>query len=243
MKNGTLYAKRVKTYYRRLRGSAPKEPPPGSTDPLEQLMLAQLSWDASTSAAQKACRNLSEKMIDLNEVRVSTVREIASVIREYVPNPMECARSISRSLNDVFRRENRVSLEVLKDCGRRDARQYLESLNGVNAHAAASVLLWSLGGHAVPVNQRLLRALRKEDLVDPGAGVAEVQAFLERHVAAAEAKTFCLVMEKLAAQKGSPPASGKRAKADGKKAEAKRAAKKTKTGSGATGRKRKTARR
>jgi endonuclease III len=212
MKNGAEYAKRVKRYYNRMRSSLTAEPTEENTDPLEQLMFAQLSWDATSGNAQKAARKLAEQMTDLNEVRVSTPREIAAVIRDCVPNPMECARAISRSLNSIFQRENLVSLGPLQEKGRREARQYLETLDGVNAHASASVLLWSLGAHAIPVNQRLLRALRKEELVDPDADGPQVQAFLERHVAAAEARTFCRVMEKLASLKGTPPPSEKAAK-------------------------------
>ncbi len=209
MKNGSMYAKRVKECYKQLQPTVTTEPPSELSDPIEQLVVAQLGWDALPTTAQRACRKLTEQMIDLNEVRVSTPREIAAVIREFVPNPVECARNISRSLNSVFIRENAVNLGPLRDKGRREAREYLESLDGVNPYVAASVMLWSLGGHAIPVNQRLLRALQKEDLVDPDADVAVVQAFLERNVAAAEARMFCHVMEKLAAQKGSPPATVK----------------------------------
>jgi endonuclease III len=212
MKNGAQYAKLVKRYYNRTRSSVTSAPTEDDSNPLAQLILAQLSWDAAPLNAQKAARRLSEQMIDLNEVRVSTPREISAVIRDCVPNPMECARAISRSLNSIYQRENLLSLDHLEGKGRREARQYLDSLDGVNAHASASVMLWSLSAHAIPVNQRLLRALRKEGLVDPDAEAPVVQAFLERHVAAAEARLFCRVMEKLASQKGAPPPAEKKAK-------------------------------
>lgn len=212
MKNGAMYGKRVEGYFKKLKGTVSADPKDDTIRPIEQLMIAQLSWDAAPTNAQRAWRSLAEEMIDLNEVRVSTPREIAAVVRDFVPNAMECARGISLSLNGIYRRENTVDLGTLGAKGRREARQYLESLDGVNAYVAASVLLWSLGGHAIPVNQRLLRALRKEDLVDPEADSAVVQAFLERHVSAVDAKVFCQLMEKLAAQKGAPPAPPKTAK-------------------------------
>ena len=239
MKDGAQYAKRVREFYKRLRTVVTTEPPTEATDPLDQLVYAQLSWDAAPANAHKARRKLTEQMIDLNEVRVSTSREIAAVIREFVPNPMECARSISRSLNAIFDRENFVGLARLGEKGRREARQYLESLDGVNSYVSASVLLWSLGAHAIPVNQRLLRGLKKEQLVDPDADAAAVQAFLERHVAASEAKTFCRVMEKLAAQKGAPPPMPKTGK--GTSSESQR--KKAPAGAGSAGQTKKAARR
>ena len=56
------------------------------------------------------------------------------------------------------------------------------------------VALWSLGGHGIPIDDRLWQALRDADLVHPSADRGEVQAFLERHVAASEAKAFCILM-------------------------------------------------
>ncbi|MCP4250609.1 MAG: hypothetical protein GY778_26500 [bacterium] len=215
MKNGTLYAKRVKRVYKQLQTrdgpSVSEEPSP----PVEQLVRALLGWESTPAVADQAFRALFEKMVDFNEVRVATVPEIDIVIRDLVPNSSQCARSISRSLNSIYRREHRVNLDELRDKGRREARHYLESLNGISPFASASVLLWSLGAHAIPVRQGLLEALRSNDLIDPDAGPSEVQGFLERNIAAAEAKRFCLTMEKLVDQK--PKAAASKNKATGSK--------------------------
>jgi len=200
MKSGTEYGRRVKRLYRKLREAGPPPLPEKPTDPTTQLVLALLGWATTPADAARALRKLNRHMVDLNEVRVATVREIAAAIGQIVPNSTECARSVSRSLNDIFRRENRVSLDSLLEKGRREARQYLESLHGMIPYASASVLLWSLGAHAIPVSQRLLETLRAKGLVDPGAEPAEVQAFLERNIAAAEAREFCLTMERFADQ-------------------------------------------
>lgn len=201
MRGGTEYAKRVRRVYKKVRESVGPPPEIKPTNPLEQLVLALLSWEASATDAAKAYRRLTEKMTDLNEVRVSSVREIAAVIREFTPNSTECARNISRALNAIFHRENGVTLDSIHDRGRREARQYLESLDGVTPYAAASVQLWSLGGHAIPVDRRLLEALRREGLADPEATPEVVQAFLERNIPAAKAKDFCHAMAKFAAGK------------------------------------------
>ncbi len=212
MKDGTRYAKKVKKAFALLAPAARKHTLPEPMPPIDQLVLSQLSWNSTPTAAARALKKLSEEMIDLNELRVSTVREIAAMIREDHPSATECARDLSKSLHDIFRREHAVSLDSLLDMGRREAKQYLESLEGVNAYVAASLMLWSLGGHAIPVSQRLLRALKKEELVSPDAGGAEVQSFLERNISAADGKLFAVAMEKLAAQKGGRTASASKAR-------------------------------
>ena len=201
MRGGTEYAKRVRQVYERARESVGPRPETEPTDPLEQLVLALLSWEATDTNAAKAYRKLTEKTADLNEVRVSSVREITAIIRELIPDSTECARNLSRALIAIFQRENGVNLDSIREKGRREARQYLESLDGVTPYAAAAVQLWSLGGHAIPVDRRLLEALRREGLVDPEATPDVVQAFLERNIAAAEAKDFCYAMGKFAAGK------------------------------------------
>ena len=103
--------------------------------------------------------------------------ELATAIRPYIPNSLACAGLVRRALNDVFRRQHAMTLDVLSALGRREARQYLESLDGVDGYVAASVMLWSLGGHAIPVDSRMFESLRQEVLIDPSATIAEVQAF------------------------------------------------------------------
>ena len=76
-------------------------------------------------------------------------------------------------------------------------------------------MLWSFGGHAIPVSDPLLASLRAADLIHPTATRAEVQAFLERNINAAQAKEFCLVMRSFAVPKRA--ASSKSAKPSRKK--------------------------
>lgn len=205
MKSGTLYAKRVKQIFSQLRKQhPPPEIPPEPSDPIDQLLIALLSYEAPVSEAARAVGALLEAMVDYNEVRVSTNGEIAQVIRPYVPNSMARGDAIRRALNAVYRKEHLVGLDSLHKLGRREARQYLDNLDGVDCSAAASVLLWSLGGHAIPVDARLYQTLRSEDLVEPSATPHDVQAFLERNIGATDAKEFCLLMQEFVAEKAPP---------------------------------------
>ncbi|HUU81913.1 MAG TPA: hypothetical protein VM243_00290 [Phycisphaerae bacterium] len=227
MRGGTQYARRVKKVYKRARDSVGVPPETAPTDPLEQLVVALLGWDTSAGNAAKAYRKLTEKMADLNEVRVSSLREISAVIREFVPDAPDCARNISRALGAIFHRENGVTLDSIRGKGRREARQYLDSLEGVTPYAAASVQLWSLGGHAIPVDRRLLETLRREELVDPEATPEVVQSFLERNIPASEARDFCHVMSKFA--------SGRVGHSSGKTDGAKKETKSAKRATGGSG--------
>jgi len=220
MKNGTAYGKRIRFLFDKLRAETDKTAPPESTEPVPQLLRSILSVDSTPNHADKALTSLSDVMVDINEVRVSSAEEIAAHFKEFIPDALPCAVRCHDALNDIFRKTNGLTLNSLMGLGRREARQFLDELAGADPYSAASVMLWSLGGHAVPVDNRLLKVLKRAEFVDPDATVAEVQAFLERHVQAHEAREFCALTQKLtlaranqlAGAKGVPPTPASRSK-------------------------------
>lgn len=201
MKRGTVYATQVKKAYAKVRESIRKPEIPEPGDPLECLAAAVLGVAGYEDEAEEATARLLSAMVDWNEIRVSSAPEVSRAMGDRIPNAAEHAQRLIDALQAIYDRENRISLDRLKSIGRREARQYLEELDGVDDYVAASILLWSLGGHGIPVSDRLLQALRDADLVHPTAERGEVQAFLERHISASEAKEFCLVMRSFAPDK------------------------------------------
>jgi endonuclease III len=196
MKNGTFYAKRVKRFFSKLKQEYENPELPEPSDPVRTLAVGLLSRETSQENAERALDSLFEVMVDYNELRVSTIPEISEQIEPYVPNPAKRADALRRVLNAIYQKQHRISLDRLHKLGRREARHYLDHLDGMDAHAAASVVLWSLGGHAVPVDVRMLERLREEELVEPSASIEEVQAFLERNIAATDARQFCILMRR-----------------------------------------------
>ncbi len=233
MKNGTLYAKRIKKAFTQLKTELGKPEIPEAVDPVRQVILGVLGAETTQAKSARAIKALFSVMVDVNELRVSTTQEIAAVIAPYVSNNKQCADAIRRALNAIYRKEHAITLDHLHKTGRREARHYLESLDGIDACTAASVMLWSLGGHAVPVSDRMCNALRKTNLVNPEATVVEVQAFLERNIAASDGKIFCLLMDHFAsskvAAKLAPPKAAKREKSAKPKAKTTRSTSSKKT--------------
>lgn len=230
MKNGTLYAERLKKTFSKLRQGAGAVTPPDLDDPLRRLAIGILGSEASEEEAEKAVGRLLASAADWNEVRVSTAAELQRVVGDRIPNALDRCRQLLSALQSVYDRENRMSLERLKTLGRREARQYLEKLGGVGEFAIGSVVLWSLGGHAIPVNLRMHDALRKADLVNPEASRDEVQAFLERNISSTHAKTFCLLMRGFKGDERAP--SGEKAPRRAARPAVKSAARKSKKATG-----------
>ncbi len=202
MKRGSEYAKRVKQLFQQMVRKLGKPELPEPTDPIHQLIIAILAENTSDAKAIALFGKICEQMVDLNELRVTPPLELADMIGNAVPQAREKAECIVRVLNEIRARQDTLDLSFLKQRGRREAREYLESLEGAGSAAAASVVVHSLGGHAIPVDYLTVYVLRKEDVVEGSATAAEVQSFLERHVPAADGRMFVTLLNRHVSTEG-----------------------------------------
>lgn len=196
MKGGTEYARRVKKLFTRLKK---KYGPPvrgEPSDPLRQAMLGILHNGTTVAQAENALTVLMSAMVDINELRVSTPSELIELLGPDFPHATEKAKAIIKLLNVAYARYNELNLNDLVNLGKRDARQTLMGFEGIDPASAAGVVLLSLEGHAIPVDEVSLAVLRKERLVDQDADVAEVQAFLERNIPAASGNGFTQLLRR-----------------------------------------------
>ncbi len=195
MKNGTHYTKRLKKHFSKLLA-----PPPAAApgDPLDTLAASILGRDCGYSAGRRSLEHLLATFVDYNEARVCSPEDLAVMIGSRLPRAEERCGQLRLALNDIFERENRMSLERVRSMKLRDARQFLATISGVDEYSVASVVLRSLGGHAIPVDDAAWTLLKSKDLVDPQATRGEVQGFLERAVSAADAHAFCHTLESAA---------------------------------------------
>lgn len=162
----------------------------GAIDPaepvLDQFVRSFLLWECSASRAAAAMKRIEQTVVDFNELRVCMPGELVRIIGERYPRAEERARRLRSALNAIYAREHRVGLEPLAERSKREAREYLESLDGTPRFVAARVALVNLGGHAAPVDGRILRRLVDHGLVEADATPESAAAQLERRVRAGE---------------------------------------------------------
>ncbi len=125
---------------------------------LEHLVYACCLENSTYEAADAAFAGLREKFFDWNEVRVSTVAELAEVIKETY-RPSEQAANVKRSLQSIFESSYSFDLDGLrkqnigksiKDLGRND---------GITNFSIGYVTQNGLGGHSIPLGRGELDAL------------------------------------------------------------------------------------
>jgi len=227
MKNASEIARRVRRLVNQAKAgaSAVEKVDPPTDDVTDHVLLAVLMRYAADSAAAPALRRLRERTVDLNELRVTPVAELIDLLGPAFPQSKVAAESVARVLGAIFNRCHHLDLGFLHKMGRREARTYLETLDGMDPFAAAVVVLRALKHHAVPVDERVLAWFREEGAVPAEAAQSDVQGLLERIVGPAQADAVFVGLRKKVATRPSraaaPRSSGDRAARREKSASAK----------------------
>lgn len=188
------HAKNLGTLLKRL-ASAYKPAPFDPREPMEEFVYSFLLWEATRAKADLAIKRLLSKVVDFNELRVCTVSEIIDALGVQYPRVEERAQRLLASLNEVYRREYEVSLDGCLKLTKREARAYLDSLEGMTPYVAARTTLLVVGGHAIPIDDRLAAKLREADAVDPDADPIKAAGTLERHIKATDGLDAHLLLQ------------------------------------------------
>ncbi len=184
--------------------------PPEADRLLWQLVFSFIAWEASTSRAVTANKRLHAAVVDYNELRVCLNDDLVSMIGDRYPRALERSTRLRTALNDLYRREHSVSLHRLPDMPKREARQFLDSLDGTPGFVSARMLLLALGGHAFPLDHRIHEALKAEDAAPEDFD--EAAAWLERQFRVGEAAPAYTLIEAWMNDRPAPkaPARSKR---------------------------------
>ncbi len=134
----------------------PVEPPQRSV--LEHLLFSLCLENAPYAAADKAFEQLRTGFFDWNEVRVSTVTELAEVMQPH-PDASRAANHVKKTLYSIFEATYSFDLEGIKKLNLGVAQQKLQKTHGVTAFALHYVTQTTLGGHAIPLDRAALDVL------------------------------------------------------------------------------------
>jgi hypothetical protein len=132
---------------------------PNTTRPmLEQVLYACCLENAPYDVAEKALQRLLQGYFDLNEVRVTTVVELAETLHD-LPDPARAALALRRVLQSVFESSYAFTLENAKKHSIAHGIKTLEHLHGATPFVVNFVASTTLGGHFVPLDHGAIAAL------------------------------------------------------------------------------------
>ncbi len=136
---------------------------------LEHLLFACCLENAPYPIAEEAFAGLIDIFYDWNEIRVSTIRELAEAMSR-LPDPPSAASHLRSVLQDVFEANYTFDLESLKKLNLGPATEAIDKTKGVNSFIASYTVQSALGGHAIPLDSGALGVLQNSRFGNRKAG-------------------------------------------------------------------------
>lgn len=138
--------------------------PPADRSVMEHLLFACCLENAKHDEAEQAFAKVHQTFFDLNEIRVTTVAELAESMT-VLPDRSSAATRLKRCLQSVFETYYSFDLEQMKKENIGKAVKDLERLDGSSDFIVAYVVQNGLGGHSIPVGRGLIDAMLVLDVI------------------------------------------------------------------------------
>jgi hypothetical protein len=182
--------------------------PPSDRTALEHLLYACVLENARYEAADEAFAKLKELYFDWNEVRVTTVTELAEGMSG-LPDAAGAAQRVKKSLQSVFEANYSFDIEALKKQNLGKAEKDLEKVAGTSPFVRAYVAQNALEGHSIPVSKGALDVLYAVGVInDSEADKGQVPG-LERAIPKNRGVEFGSLLQQLGADLIASPGSSK----------------------------------
>ena len=162
--SGAQKQKLITKMHKVLKGHYSPRLPNTSRPLLDQVLFACCLENAQYDDAEKAFANLIEHAFDLNEVRVTTVGELADFLVG-LPDPSRAALALRRALQSVFESTYEFTLEHAKKHSVSHGVKTLDNLRSLTPFTKVFVTSTALGGHGVPLDHGAITVLYLSGMV------------------------------------------------------------------------------
>lgn len=178
--------------------------PPADRTVLEHLLYACCLENATFEAADEAFAKVQQLFFDWNEIRVTTVRELAESM-ESVPDAIAAATRMKQCLQSVFEGQYSFDLEAMKKQNIGKTQQDLAKYQGVTPFAIEYVTQHALGGHAIPLCRGTLEVLAVLDVISEADVAKRHVPGLERLIPKNKGIEFASLLHQLGVDFGISP--------------------------------------
>jgi hypothetical protein len=182
--------------------------PDGSRPLLEQMLFACCLENAHYDAAEKIYARLKNNFFDWNEVRVSTVTELAEGMKE-LPEPTVAASNLKRLLQSVFESTYSFEMESVKKQNIGAGIKRMQQLEGATPFVVAYAVQAALEGHSIPLDRGALAILGILGVATQAEVASGNVAGIERAIAKNKGVEFGSLLHQLAADYVAVPHSPK----------------------------------
>lgn len=148
---------------------------------LEHLLFACCAENSLHDVANEVFNSLAADYYDWNEVRVTSIRELAQLMKA-LNDPEAAATRLKRVLQSVFETHYSFDLEGMKKQNIGQTVKQIEKYNGTTRYIVGFVTQNALGGHAIPINDGLLESMRVVGVISDAEAKKGTVPGLERAV-------------------------------------------------------------
>lgn len=178
--------------------------PPAERTILEHLLYGCCLENARPEAADESFAKLQQSYFDWNEVRVTTVGELAEQLAS-LPQPNRTAQQLKRALQAVFEAHFAFDLEFLRKQNLGKSEKDLERYAQGNPFLINYVVQHGLGGHAIPCCQGAIDALLALAAVTPQEAAKLTVPGMERAIPKNKGTEFASLLHQLGADFAAAP--------------------------------------
>lgn len=190
-------AQLLDSVYSLLRKRYKLEPKPAKLSVMESVIYGICHEGATREQANQVMSRLKDDFFDWNEIRVSPLSQIREALAD-LPDPEAKARRLRRFLRQIFSKSYGFNLDNLVKGPQKEAVKALRAYEATSSdYVLATVIQHGLGGHAIPIDQPLRRALERLGLIEPNTDDATARAALERAIPKNRGAEFVDLMEEL----------------------------------------------
>jgi hypothetical protein len=182
--------------------------PPAEQPALEHLLYGCLLENSRFDSADEAFAKLKELYFDWNEIRVTTVTELAEGMSG-IPDASAAAQRVKRALQSIFEGSYSFDIEALKKQNLGKAEKDLEKVNGSTSFVRAYVTQNALGGHSIPVSKGAIDVLYAVGAINDAEADKGQAPGLERAIPKNKGVEFGSLLQQLAADLVASPGSSK----------------------------------
>jgi endonuclease III len=165
---------------------------------LDTLLLAACLENTSAQVAEEVFATLRSTFIDWNEIRVSTIRELAEAMGK-LAEPADSAAHVKGILQSVFEADYTFDLEPLKKKNLGDAVKRLQKMEGATPFVVAYATQTALGGHSIPVDRGALQALVILGVITDKEAATSTVPGMERAIPKSKGQEFGSLLHELGA--------------------------------------------
>ena len=151
-----------------------------SNDPLAIMLSNYLLWESTPALAEEALARVARVVVDVNDLRVMLEREVEETIGEKYPFVQERAFRLRATMNDIYRRHHKVSIDHLRNASRKDQRAYLEGLSDIPPFVAGRTLLVAFELPSAIADDTMVELLCQQGIVESTATTADVVQWIAK---------------------------------------------------------------